>query len=59
VDYRAGRAGPLWECRNVVSEGGVVDFVKENTEEGCALVVWIGLEVRVDLDDEGGGDRGE
>ena len=59
MDYRAGRAGPLWENGDVVSKGGVVDLVKKNTEEGCGHVVRVLLEVGVDLDDERGGDGRE
>ena len=59
LDYRAGRTCPLWECRRVVSEGGVVKLVDKDTEEGCSYVVRILLEVGVDLDDECGGDGGE
>jgi hypothetical protein len=59
VDYRAWRAGPLRESGSVVSEGGVVDLVKKNTEEGGGHVVRVLLEVGVDLDDERGGDGGE
>ena len=59
MDYRAGRAGPLRECRNVASEGGVVDLVKKNSKEGCGDVVRVLLEVGVDLDDECGGDGRE
>ena len=46
-------AGPLWEGRNVVAEGGVVDLVYQDTEEGRSLVVRIRLEFGIDLDDEG------
>ena len=42
------------ESGNVVSEGRVVDLVYEEPEKGMGLVVWIGLEPRVDLDDERG-----
>ena len=31
----------------------------EDTEESSGLLVWVWLEVRVDLDDEGGSDGGE
>ena len=40
----------------MVSERGVVYLVKENTKESSSLAVGIGLELGVDLDDEGGGD---
>jgi len=54
-----GRAVPLWEGWRVIPEGGVIDLINENTEEGSSLVVWVRLEVRVDLDDECGADSGE
>ena len=54
-----GRAGPLWEGGSVVSEGSVVDLVDEDAEEGDSLVTRVGLELGLDVDDEGGGDCGE
>jgi len=42
----------LWESRNVVAEGGIVDLVDEDAEESCGLIVRVLLELRVDLDDE-------
>ena len=59
LNHRTGWAGPLWEGGNVVSEGGVVRLVDENTKEGGSLVIGIGLELRVELDDKSGGDRRE
>jgi hypothetical protein len=55
VDDRAGRACPLWEGGDVISEGGVIDLIDKDTEEGGGLGVRVLLEVRVDLDDECGG----
>jgi len=52
-------AGPLRYCGNVVTESGVVDLVDEDTEESGGLFVGVWLELRVDLDDECGGDGGE
>jgi hypothetical protein len=49
----------LWEGGNVSSECGVVDLVNEDAEEGSSVGVRIGLQLSVDLDDEGGSDRGE
>jgi hypothetical protein len=49
----------LWECGRVVAEGGVVDLVEKDAEESGCLVVRIGLELGVDLDDERRGDGGE
>ena len=59
LHYHAGRTGPSGECGRVISKGCVVDLVNENTKEGGGLVVGIGLELGVELDDEGGGDRRE
>ena len=55
LDSRAWGTSPLWDRRNVAAEGGVVNLVDEDTEEGRGLVVRIRLESGVDLDDEGGG----
>jgi hypothetical protein len=59
VDYRAGRAHPLWKGRRVVAEGGVIDLVNKDAEESGGLAVRIWFEFGVDLDDECGGDGGE
>ena len=59
LDYRARRACPLWEGGSVVSEGGVVDLVDEDTEESGGLITRVGLELRLDVDDEGRSDGGE
>src|SRR5258708_6626678 len=59
MDHRGGRSDPLWESWNVVPEGSVVDFVNKNAEEGGGLVTEVGLKLRVDLDDERGGDGGK
>jgi len=59
VDYRLRRTCTLWEGRNVVAERGVVDLVDQDAEEGRCLVVRVLLELRVDVDDECGGDGGE
>jgi len=53
------RAGPLWDCRNVVAESSVVDLVNEDSEEGSRLFIWVWLELGLDLDDERGSHRGE
>jgi hypothetical protein len=42
----------LRESRNGVSEGGVVDFVDEDAEEGSSLIVRVWLEVGINLDNE-------
>ena len=59
MNDRARRASPLWEGWNVIAEGGVVDLLDEDAEESDGFVIWVRLEVRVDLDDECGGDGGE
>ena len=42
-----------------VRDGRLVEGKKDRTEEGCGLLVRIGLKPRVDVDDEGGADGGE
>ena len=59
LDYRVRRAGPLWEGGSVVSEGGIVDLVDEDTEESGSLVTRVGLELRLDIKDESRCDGGE
>ena len=39
----------------MVSKSGFVDLIEEDVEERGGLVVWIGPEFRIDLDDECGG----
>ena len=41
---------------NVVSEGGIVYLVDENTEEGVGLIAGVDLELRLGLGDECGSD---
>ena len=59
MDDRAWRTRPLRDCWNIIAESGVVDLVDEDTEESSGFVVRVGLELRLDLDDEGGSDGGE
>jgi hypothetical protein len=59
VDHRRRRAGPLRESGNVVSERSVVNLVDKDAEEGSGFVARVRFELRVDFDDECGGDRGE
>jgi len=47
----------LWDGENVVAEGGVIDFVGGDTESG-GFIARILLELRLDIDDERGGDGG-
>ena len=59
LDDRGRRTRPLWEGGSVVSEGGIVDLVDEDTEEGGGLVTRVRLELGLDVEDEGGRDGGE
>ena len=42
----------MWESGDIASESGVVDFVNENAKEGGSFVVWVGLKLRLKLDNE-------
>jgi len=55
----ARRTSPLRKSGRIVPEGGVIDLVDKDTEEGGGLVVRVWLEMRVDLDDECGGNGRE
>ena len=44
--------GPLWECRNVVTESGVIQLVNDDTEESGGLFVRVLLELGLDVDNE-------
>ena len=59
VDHRGGRSSPSWEGRDFVFEGGFVDLVDKDTEEGGGLIIRIGLESGIDIDDEGRSHGGE
>ena len=48
--------GRVW---NIGPEGGVVNFVNEDAEEGGSLVTRVKLELGVDLYNERGGDGGK
>ena len=50
--YRMGGTGPLRKGGSVVSKGGVVDLVDKDTEESDSLITRIGLEARLDVEDE-------
>ena len=56
LNYRVWGSCPLWESGNVVAECGVVDLVNQDAQQSGSLIVWIGLELRVDFDDECRGD---
>ena len=53
MDHRARCPSPLWERGNVSSEGGVVNLVNEDPEEGGGVGIRVGLQLRIDLDDKG------
>ena len=50
------RTSPLRESKDVISESSVVGLVDKDAMESGGLVVGIGLELGVELDDECGGD---
>lgn len=52
LDYRTRRPGSLWKNGNVVSKGGVFEIVDKKAKEGGGLIVGIGLEPGVDLNDK-------
>lgn len=54
-----GWACPSWEGGNILSEGGVVDLVKKDAEESGSLITRVRTQLRVYLNDEGGGYCGE
>jgi len=43
----------------LTGDGGLVESEEDLAEEGNGLRIWIGLEVRMDIDDESGADGGE
>ena len=45
--------------RGVTRDGGLVESEEDRAEEGGGLFVRIGLEVGIDIDDEGRADGGE
>jgi len=47
------------DCRNLVTESGIVQRVDDDTEESGGLFIRVSLELGVDLDDECGGYGGE
>ena len=59
MDHRAERPGPLWEGGNVVSESGAINLVNEDAKEGGGIDVRVGLQLRIDVDDEGRGNCGK
>jgi len=54
-----GTGPSWWESGNIIAESGAVYLVDQDAEEGGRLFVWVWPDLGVDLDDEGGGHRGE
>ena len=54
-----GGTGPLGKGGRVVPKGSVVDLIDEDAEEGGGLVTRVRLELRLNIEDECGGDSGE
>ena len=52
MHHRGGRAVPLWDSGDFISEGGIVNLVNKDTEECRGFVARIRLELGVDLDYE-------
>ena len=52
LDDGSRRARPQRQGRGVTTEGGVVDLVDQDAEEGGSLFVGIRLKLRLDLNDE-------
>ena len=48
-----------WKDEGLTGDGGLVESEKDGTKEGHRLLVWIGSEVRVNIEDESGADCGE
>ena len=48
-----------WNGGDLTGDGGLIESDEDGTEEGRRLLVGIGLEVRMDIDDEGGADGRE
>ena len=48
-----------WDGRGLTRDGGLIESEEDRAEEGGGLLVRIGLEVRMDVDDECGADGGE
>ena len=41
-----------WDNRSLTGDGGLIESEKDGTEESSGLLVGIGLEVRMDIDDK-------
>ena len=41
-----------WDSRSLIGDGGLIESEEDGTEEGSGLLVGIGLEVQMDIDDK-------
>ena len=41
-----------WDGRSLIGDGGLIEGEEDGTEEGSRLLVGVGLEVRMDIDDK-------
>ena len=48
-----------WNGGGLTGDGGLVESEEDGAEEGSGLFIWIGSEVRMEIDDEGRADGGE
>ena len=48
-----------WNGGDLTGNGGLVESEEDGTEEGRRLLVWIGFEERMDIEDESGADDGK
>ena len=51
--------GPLGNSGNVVTKGGVVDLIDEDSEKGSSLLARVRLKLRLDVDNKCGSYSGE
>ena len=48
-----------WNGRGLTGDGGLIESEEDCAEEGHGLVVWVGAEIGMDVNDEGRADRRE
>jgi hypothetical protein len=53
------RTGPLGKRGSFATKRGVVQLVKDDSEESGGVIGWVWLELGMDLNDEGRSDGGE
>ena len=59
LDDWVRRASPFRNNRRVVAKGGVINFIDQDTEQSSSLIIWVRLELGLDVDDECRGDSRE